>query len=409
MFFLILASCGDICSPGDTNCNSFTKKTRFFLNFAVGEILNDKSMKRQGKIKMVAGIIAAVAVVLAAAGILFINRPSFGRLPRGERLKRIEQSPHYRDGEFRNLSPTEMMTSDKGRFQVLLDFVFADRSGLFPEVPVSAVKTDLKRIPSSENCMVWFGHSSYLLQLDGMRILVDPVFHQAAPVSFVNRPFKGTDIYKPEDMPDIDCLVITHDHWDHLDYRTVTELKDRVKKVICPLGVGEHFEYWGFDPHSLVELDWREDALLDTDSAFMVRCLPARHFSGRGLRPNKSLWASFLLEAPSLTVYIGGDSGYDTHFAEIGKRYPGIDLAILENGQYNDDWRYIHLMPRYLGHAARDLKAKYLITVHHSKYALSRHSWDEPLKNELRAAKEDSLNLIVPVIGEKVSLDFDKE
>ncbi len=360
-------------------------------------------MKRKSKIKMIAGFIAVPIVVLVVIGIIFINQPSFGRLPRGERLERIEQSPHYRNGEFRNLTPTELMTSDKGRFRALWDFVFADKSGLFPETPVPAVRTDLKRIPSSENCMVWFGHSSYLLQLDGKRILVDPVFHQAAPVSFVNRPFKGTDIYKPEDMPDIDYLIITHDHWDHLDYRTVTELKGRIKTVVCPLGVGEHFEYWGFDPHSLVELDWQEDALLD--SAFTVHCLPARHFSGRGLTSNKTLWASFLLETPSLKVYIGGDGGYDTHFAEIGKRYPGIDLAILENGQYNDDWRYIHLMPVYLGRAAGDLKAKHLVTVHHSKYALSRHSWNEPLKNELRAAKEDSLNLIVHVIGEEVSLN----
>ena len=251
--------------------------------------------------------------------------------------------------------------------------------------------------------MVWFGHSSYLMQLDGKRILVDPVFCMASPVSFVNKPFKGTDIYKPEDMPDIDYLVISHDHWDHLDYQTVKRLKDRVRKVICPLGVGEHFEYWGFDKERLVELDWQENAKLD--SGFMVHCLPARHFSGRGLTSNQSLWASFLVETPTRKVYIGGDSGYDSHFARIGKQFPGIDLAILENGQYNEGWKYIHTMPRYLGQAAKDLKAKKIITVHHSKYALARHRWDEPLENEIKAAKEDSLNLFVPVIGQVIGLN----
>ena len=129
--------------------------------------------------------------------------------------------------------------------------------------------------------MVWFGHSSYLLQLSGKRILVDPVFCIASPVSFINKPFKGTNIYTPEDMPDIDYLVITHDHWDHLDYRTVTRLRNRIRKIICPLGVGEHFEYWGFDKENMVELDWKETALLD--EGFIIHALPARHFSAASM------------------------------------------------------------------------------------------------------------------------------
>jgi uncharacterized protein YodC (DUF2158 family) len=120
-----------------------------------------------------------------------------------------------------------------------------------------------------------------------------------------------------------------YSYWDHLDYNTVKKLKDRIGAVICPLGVGEHFEYWGFDKERLIELDWNEDANLAP--GFMIHCLPARHFSGRRLTANQSLWASFLLEAPSQKIYIGGDGGYDTHYAEIGNRFPGIDLAILEN------------------------------------------------------------------------------
>lgn len=213
---------------------------------------------------------------------------------------------------------------------------------------------------------------------------------------------QGADAYKPADMPEIDYLVISHDHWDHLDYETVMQLKNRVDKVVCPLGVGEHFEYWGFEKSSLVELDWFEDTVLD--KGFLLHCLPARHFSGRSLKANQALWASFLIETPSQKIYMGGDSGYDTHFAEIGKQYPGIDLAILENGQYNEDWKYIHTMPQYLGQVARDLNAEKILTVHHSKYALARHRWDEPLKNAMNLKEKDSLNVLMPIIGEVVRL-----
>lgn len=336
-------------------------------------------------------------------GCAFLNQKRFGRLPQGERLERIKRSPQYKEGEFRNRHFTRLMTSDKNRWQVMWSFLFSKPERLRPSEPVPAIKTDLKKLDRDSDLIIWFGHSSYLLQLSGKQILVDPVFCTAAPVSFVNKPFEGTDIYRPEDMPDmIDYLVISHDHWDHLDYETVKQLKDRVRKVIVPLGVGEHFEYWGFAKYQLVELDWDENAT--PEDGFTFHCLPARHFSGRGLTSNRTLWASFLVETPSRNVYMGGDSGYDTHFKEIGERFPDIDLAILENGQYNEDWRYIHTLPLHLGREARELGAKQIMTVHHSKYALARHPWDEPLKNELRAAKQDSLNLIVPKIGEVVIL-----
>lgn len=352
---------------------------------------------------MILGSILAIIVLLALSVILFINQPSFGRTPRGARLERVQQSPNYRNGSFQNQHETVMMTSDKGRLAGIWEFLFRKIDGLRPEEPLHVIKTDLHQIAPDAEVLVWFGHSSYLIQTSGKRILVDPVFCMASPVSFVNKPFAGTDVYKPEDMPDvIDYLVISHDHWDHLDYQTIKKLKNRIKTVICPLGVGEHFEYWGFDKEQIVELDWHEDANLE--SGFMIHCLPARHFSGRGLNANQSLWASFLLETPLRRIYIGGDSGYDTHFAEIGERFPNIDLAILENGQYNEEWKYIHLMPQYMAQAAKDLKAKRILTVHHSKYALAKHRWDEPLKNEEDMRKKDSLDVIIPVIGEVVFL-----
>lgn len=347
-------------------------------------------------------ILLTVIVLIAIIGIIFINQSNFGQLPRGERLERIKNSPNYRDGEFKNLSETPLITSGKNRVASTIDFLLLKNESLTPKAEIPIIKKNLRELNKAEDVLVWFGHSSYFMQVDRKCILVDPVFYDASPVSFVNKPFKGTNVYKPQDIPDIDYLIITHDHWDHLDYNTVMELKDRTHKVICPLGVGEHFEYWGFDKDKIVELDWNEESVLGDD--FKVYCLPARHFSGRGLSSNQSLWASFLLKTPSQSIYIGGDSGYDTHYAEIGKRFAGIDLAILENGQYDKDWKYIHMMPEELVIAANDLGAKKVFPVHNSKYALAKHSWKTPMEDVLKDFANDSLYILTPMIGETVRL-----
>lgn len=347
-------------------------------------------------------IILAIAVIAATGIISFINQPSFGKEPSGARLERVRQSPNYRRGQFVNRQPTTLMASGGGRAGGMLKFLFGKKERVRPDVPVPVVKTDLKALDRSEELFIWFGHSSYMIQTGGKRILADPVFCTASPVSFINKPFEGTDIYRPGDMPQIDYLVITHDHWDHLDYRTVTALRDCTEKVICPLGVGEHFEHWGFDPARIVELDWDESAQLD--DAFTVDCLPSRHFSGRGLSPNQTLWASYMFRTPSGNIYLGGDGGYGPHFAEIARRYPQIDIAVMENGQYNEDWRYIHLLPADLVRAVKDLNPRRLFTVHNSKYALARHPWDEPMARIAAAAEADTLKLQSPLIGEKVNI-----
>lgn len=348
--------------------------------------------------------ILGIIAVLALAIFVFTGQPRFGDTPRGARLERVKKSPNYRDGKFQNLHETQQITSEKGFLGAMGDFLFTKKERLRPESEIPSVKTDLWKLDRGENLLVWFGHSSYLLQVDGQRILVDPVLKGAgSPVSFINRPFKGTETYSPEDIPEVDYLVISHDHWDHLDYGTVMAIKERVGKVVCPLGVGQHFERWGFTPDRLVEMDWNEAAALG--GGYKVHCLPARHFSGRGLTPNQSLWASFLFEMPSRRIYIGGDSGYDTHYAEAGARFEDIDLAIIENGQNNEDWKYIHILPEQQVQAFRDLGAKRLFTVHHSKFALAKHPWDEPLKNITAAAEKHSIDLIQPMIGEVVNLD----
>lgn len=356
------------------------------------------------RLKRIMWITLSIIAAIAVAVIIFVNQPNFGRTPKGERMQRIKHSSNYYDKKFQNIHETPQLTSDKGYFAAMVEFLFKKKERLRPEADLPSVKTDLWKLNREENVLVWFGHSSYLLQVDGIRILVDPVLSGAAsPVSFFNKPFKGTDIYRPEDIPDVNYLIISHDHWDHLDYKTVMKLKDRVGKVVCGLGVGEHFEYWGFDKTKLVELNWNESATFD--DKLTVCCLPARHFSGRGLSPNQTLWASYFIETPSQRIYIGGDSGYDTHFSEIGNQFGEIDLAILENGQYDKDWKYIHLLPEQVVQAFKDLGAKKLFTVHHSKYALGNHPWDEPLNNISAFAERDSINLIQPMIGEQVNLN----
>lgn len=341
--------------------------------------------------------------VLVIIVFIFLQQAKFGKTPSGDRLIRVQNSTHYKDGKFQNQSLTPQLTGEKGYVGVMYDFLFGDHKRVKPVDEIPSMKTDLLTLDKSEDILVWFGHSSYFIQIDGKRILVDPVFSGAAsPVSLTTKAFKGTDRYVVDDLPNIDYLFISHDHWDHLDYETIIKLKPKVGKIICSLGVGEHFEYWGFDMNKIVEMDWDEDTALD--SGFTAYCLPARHFSGRGLSPKQSLWSSFLLQTPTFKIYIGGDSGYDYHFAAIGKRFEGIDLAILENGQYGEGWKYIHMMPEQVLKASKDLKAKRLLPVHSSKFALSTHPWDEPLIRITEANKDNAQDLITPMIGETVHL-----
>lgn len=340
------------------------------------------------------GIVAVVAIVAA----IFLNTPKFGGTPSGKRLERMEKSPNYRNGAFHNREVTPMMTSNKNFFQSMWEFLFSKDENLKPNHPLDMEKSNLKSIPRTKDYIVWFGHSSYLIQVNGKRFLVDPVFGPASPVKFMIKPFKGTTKYDVDDLPDIDYLVITHDHWDHLEYETVAALEPRVRRVVCPLGVGAHFEKWGYPSSKLLELDW--DEVSNPKPDVKINCLTARHFSGRGLKRNGTLWASYLIETPGFNFFVGGDSGYGKHFKEIGEKFAGqIDLAMLENGQYDQGWKYIHTLPKYQANVMKDLNARNNITVHHSKYALAHHPWDEPLKTELKIRNEGEAPVTVLKLG----------
>lgn len=326
-----------------------------------------------------------------------------GKLPSGKHLEQLKHSPNYKNGAFQNLSPTAMKPEGVSYWKMTREF-FKKHPDTAPPKRLPAVKTDLKHLTEDGPVVVWFGHSSYLLRIEGRNFLIDPVFSgNAAPLSFMVKAFPGSNEYKAEDMPPIDYLVLTHDHYDHLDFYTIQKLRTRVKKVVCSLGVGAHLKYWGYNKEIITELDWWQD--IKPEAGIQITAAPARHFSGRGLKRAQSLWSSFIVKTSSHTIYLGGDSGYDTHFKNIGNKFGPFDLAILESGQYNVMWPLIHMMPEETVQAARDLKARVLLPVHWAKFRLSMHRWNEPILRILNAAKELDQPVIHPKIGEPVYLD----
>lgn len=270
-----------------------------------------------------------------------------------------------------------------------------------PSQLIPTVRTDLQQLSSDQPVIVWFGHSSYLIHCKGVNILVDPVFSgHASPISSMVKAFPGADEYKPEDMPPIDYMILTHNHYDHLDKKTIAALKDTTKAWYTSLGVGKDIADAVGDKEAITEMDWWETAELTDD--IVLTATPARHFSGRGLKRGGSLWSSFVLKLFGYTIFIGGDSGYDTHFKAIGDKYGPFDIAILECGQYNVNWPYIHMMPEETAQAAADLRARLLLPVHWAKFKLALHPWNEPVERVLDAAVKLSIPVTTPMIGEPV-------
>lgn len=377
-----------------------------------------KILKCMGK-----GLMWIVLIVLVTLGIFALMvyvHPMWGAKATGERRTRMEASPQYENGAFRNKSsalappiPKEDApekdapdgSKPKTRGSIIKRLLTKDPVTR-PENPVKTLKTDVRTLDPTEDVVVWLGHGASYMRLGGKSLLIDPMLSDyASPMPFTIEAFPTTEApYRAEDFPSVDYVLITHDHWDHLDYATMVKLRDRVGKVVCPLGVGAHLERWGYAPDRIIELDWEESVVLE--EGIKVHALPARHFSGRDLERNTTLWCSYMLESPSKRVFISGDGGYDEHFARIGKDFPRIDLALLENGQYNTQWRANHLHPDETLRVAQDLKARKVLPVHSGKFTLSMHPWDEPRKKleELNRTSESPVPFVYPLIGEPVPI-----
>ena len=326
-----------------------------------------------------------------------------GKLPSGKYLEHLKRSPNYNKGSFQNLSATPMKPEDISYWKMTKEF-FKKHPGRLPPQPIPFIRTDLSKIISGETTIVWFGHSSYFIRIGNKNFLIDPVFSgHAGPLSFMIKAFPGTNEYKAGDMPVIDYLLLTHDHYDHLDYKTLDKLKNKTGHIYCSLGVASHLKYWGFDVNKITELDWWQTEKPRED--LQLTAAPARHFSGRGLKRNQTLWSSFILRSATHNLYLGGDSGYDSHFKDIGNKYGPFDLAILEAGQYNKMWPLIHMMPEETVQAAVDLRAKALLPVHWGKFTLAMHAWNDPVKIVWEKAKELNMEVLTPKIGQPIILN----
>ncbi len=351
------------------------------------------------------GVVLLVLVaLLGIAGWAYLQQPKFGPSLGAIRNGRVLASPNYVKGAFRNQLPTPLFSDDSTFFSVLrANLTEAKPDGLRPPAPVPAVKTELRSLDPAQDWVVWLGHSSFFVQIAGRRILIDPVFSTyAAPFPFVNKAFDGATPYSAADMPEIDVLLITHSHWDHLDYDSITALEPKTKRAVVPLGIGAYLAQWGYAEAKITEADWNDS--VEISSGLGIHALPARHYTRRLMETNQTLWLSFAITSPSHRLFFSGDSGYGPHFAEIGAKFGGFDLVALDSGQYNRRWPHIHMNPEEAAQAAQDLGARALLPAHVGKFAISKHSWDEPLERVAAATVGHPYELVTPIIGQPLAL-----
>ncbi|WP_041967719.1 MBL fold metallo-hydrolase [Mesobacillus selenatarsenatis] len=254
--------------------------------------------------------------------------------------------------------------------------------------------------------VTWFGHSAFLLEIEGKTILFDPMFGKApTPFPIRNQRYSRELPLKIEELPVVDTVVLSHDHYDHLDYGSIMKLKGKVKNYVVPLGVGAHLERWGISPEMIQEHDWWDGLSF---AGLQFACTPARHFSGRSLTDrNATLWCSWVIIGQETKVFFSGDGGYGPHFKEIGEKYGPFDLTLMECGQYDARWAAIHMLPEETVQAHQDVKGKLLVPVHWGAFTLSLHAWHDPVERAVRAAEESGVDIVTPRIGETFTVSLD--
>lgn len=328
--------------------------------------------------------------------------PQFGQAPKGSHLEQIRQSPNYNKESdvFINQITTTLDMNMSKLGETLNEFIFSKNTK--PPKPLPSVFENL-HLQDSLPHITWFGHSAILLEIDQYRILLDPMLGpSASPISFFGRRFKNENKIPIDSIDNIDAILISHDHYDHLDYPSIQKLKTVTKKFFVPLGVGAHLEKWGVDPDSIEELDWWDETTLNS---LQLAFTPARHFSGRAISDrNKTIWGSWVIKGKSSKIYFSGDSGYGPHFEEIGNKYGPFDFAMMECGQYNQKWIDIHMMPDQTIQATIDLKAGKMMPIHWGAFQLSVHTWDDPVIQAKKFAKNENLEFVTPIIGVRISL-----
>ena len=358
------------------------------------------------KIIRVSYIVLSLITLLIIIGVLFINlSPQFGGLASKQQQELFSKSKHYKDGKFLNNGGVKIEMSLKDSFKAMW-ILFKSNSKAEPNKNIAVQKVDSISIANynSKTRFIWFGHSTFLLQTKGKNLLIDPMFGDVpAPNPLLgNKRFSNELPIEIEKLPSIDAVLITHDHYDHLDYESIQKLKDKVKLFFTPLGIGIHLLKWGVEKERIIELDWWEEIKFDD---LTIRCTPAQHFSGRGISDReKTLWCSWIIQSDDENLFFSGDSGYASHFKEIGEQYGPFDFAFMECGQYNNLWPLVHMLPEETAQAGLDIKAKKMMPIHWGAFKLASHSWTEPVERISKKAKELNVDLVIPKIGEIIEI-----
>jgi len=345
-------------------------------------------------------------ILIVIGGVVFLKSfVPFGGKIAGERLKRVQASPRYHDGKFVNTLPQPSVTA--GEIWLYIREHLLEKQVRVPPsaIPISVVPpASLQTQPPSGLRATWLGHSTVYLEIDDLRLLTDPIFSERAS------PFNsmGPKRFHPPpvalaDLPKIDVVLISHDHPDHLDMDTVKYLSSKGAHFFVPLGVGAHFDRWGVPKGQVTELDWWESAKAGN---LTIICTPAQHYSGRrGFDYKATLWSSWSVIGPEHKVFYSGDTGYSDHFQKIGNQLGPFDLSLIKIGLYGPgaSWIYSHIDPEDAVRAHLAIKARRMLPVHWGTFNIALHDWDEPIKRAVRAAKENSVDLVTPRVGEIVT------
>lgn len=311
--------------------------------------------------------------------------------------------------EYINTETTSVMKVGLKENMKVMKEVFFDSKNRRPKHKLPQISPNFNSFTdkSDKTKFIWFGHSTLLLNTDNKNILIDPVFSEnAAPFNFMVKRFQ-TSVTNLEALPKIDTILISHNHYDHLDKKTIKFFEDKETKFIVPLGIKNILIKWGIDENKVTELDWYQST---KHGQIKFTATPAKHFSGRSLWDrNKTLWASWVIEGTTEKIFFSGDSGYGKHFKDIGKYFNGFDLAFIENGQYNEKWADIHMMPNETIQAAIDLDTKVFVPIHWGMFDLSLHKWYEPIEDSYSLAKEKKIPIIAPKLGEILTTEVHDE
>lgn len=345
-----------------------------------------------------------LVLLLAIAVAVIDGWRAFGRTASGARRARMEASPQWKDGSFVN--PQPIINIYSGMIAGLLST--SDHASPSLEQPMPFEKIDPAQFnqPARTGVRItWLGHSTKLLELDGYRVLMDPIWSErAGPLSWIGPRRWVEPLISIEQLPPIDAVLVSHDHYDHFDYRTISALNEKTKAVFyVPLGVGSHLEYWGVPLSRIVELDWWESGKI---RELQIVAVPARHASGRTLfDQDGTLWAGYALLGPLHRAYYSGDTGLFPAMKEIGDRYGPFDLTMIECGQYHGTWPDWHIGPEQAVIAHRLVRGRVMMPTHWGLLQLAYHGWTEPIERAVAAAKQDGAKIIAPKLGQTIEPD----